>query len=174
MSIQNSTIKYTTTMPSNRARINADLVQKIQYKVPLNKTAKRPPPKPYLLPEFKPLYINDWDDYSLPNLPPNVNTHDLFNLFSLFFIDKIIDKLIEQTNKHTELYLSDEEAEHLCLQQLTCKQELYTYFAVHIYIGISIELCIKDYQKNLNIYSTEHIIKKYIGVIRFQQLNRHL
>ena len=39
-------------MPSNHARIDADLVQKTQYKIPPNKTVKNPPPKLWLLPEF--------------------------------------------------------------------------------------------------------------------------
>ena len=158
-------------MPSNRARINTDLIQKTQYKVPLNKIAKKPPPKPQLLPKFEPLYINDWDNYSLLNLPLNVNIPNPFKLFSLFFTDKIIDKLIEWINKYAELYLLDKEAEYLYLQQLICKQELYIYFIVQIYIGITIELYVKDYWKDLNIYSTKYIVKKYIGVIRFQQLN---
>ena len=55
---------------------------------------KTPPPKSWPLPEFKPIHINNWDDHSLLNLPSNVKTHDLFKLFSLFFIDEIIDKLI--------------------------------------------------------------------------------
>jgi len=82
-------------MPSNRARINIDLVQKTQYKVPPNKTAKTAPPKPWPLPEFKPLHINNWDNHGSPNLPPNVDTHNPFRLFSLFFMDEIMDKLIE-------------------------------------------------------------------------------
>ena len=40
-------------------------------------------------------------------------------------------------------------------------------------MGITIESCIKDYWKNLNTYGTEHIVKKYIGVVRFQQLARY-
>ena len=48
-------------------------------------------------------------------------------------------------NKHAELYLPEEETEHLRLWQPICKQELYTYFRVLIYIGITIELYIKDY-----------------------------
>jgi len=123
--------------------------------------------------KFEPLYINDWDDYGLPNLPSNVDTHDPFELFNLFFIDKIMDKLIEWTNKHAELYPPNKEKEHLCVWQLTCKQELWAYFAVLIYMGITIESCIKDYWKSLDAHSCEHIIKKYIGLKRFQQLNRH-
>ncbi|OCK87802.1 uncharacterized protein K441DRAFT_650618, partial [Cenococcum geophilum 1.58] len=39
-------------MSSNHARIDADLVQKTQYKIPPNKTAKKIPPKPWPLSEF--------------------------------------------------------------------------------------------------------------------------
>ena len=40
-------------------------------------------------------------------------------------------------------------------------------------MGITVELYIEDYWKNLNTHGTEHIVKKYIGVVRFQQLARH-
>jgi len=96
-------------MPSNHARIDADLVQKTQYKVPPNKMVKIPSPKPWPLPEFEPIHIDDWDDHGSLNLPSNVETHDPFKLFSLSFIDKIIDKLIKWTNKHVELYLLDKD-----------------------------------------------------------------
>ena len=160
-------------MPSNRAIIDTNLVQKTQYKVPLNKTAKTPPPKPQLLPEFEPLYITNWDNHGSPNLPPNINTHDPFKLFSLFFTDEIMDKLIEQINKYAELYLSDKDNEHPRLWQLIYKQELYAYLTVQIYIGITIESCIKDYWKDLTTYSTKHIVKRYMEIIQFQQLAHH-
>jgi hypothetical protein len=160
-------------MPSNRARIDADLVQKTQYKVPPNKTAKKPPPKPWPLPKFEPLHIDDWDDHGSPKLPSDVDIHNPFELFSLFFTDEIMDKLVAWTNKHAELYPPDKEKEHSRLWQPTCKQELYAYFAVLIYMGITIESAIKDYWKDLNTHGTEHIVKKYIGINRFQQLNRH-
>ena len=55
-------------MPSNRTRINADLVQKTQYNVPPNRIAKKPCPKPWPLPKSEPLHINDWDDHGSLNL----------------------------------------------------------------------------------------------------------
>jgi len=82
-------------MPRNHARLDADIVQKTWYNVPPNKTAKTPPPKPWPLPHFKPLYINNWDNHSSLNFPSDVNLHDPYKLFSLFFIDDIINKLIE-------------------------------------------------------------------------------
>ena len=152
-------------MPRNRARIDADLVQKTQYNVPPNKTAKTPPPKPWPLPHFEPLYIDNQDDHGSPNLPSDVDQHDPYELFSLFFTEDIINKLIEWTNKYIELYLLYKETEYACLQQLIYKEELYAYFNIFIYIGITIKLYIKDYWKDLNTYSTKHIIKKYILII---------
>ena len=163
--IQNSIINYITTMPSNRARIDIDLVQKTQYNVPLNKTAKTAPLKPQPLPKFKPFYIDNWDHYSSPNLPLNVDIYNSFRLFSLFFTDKIVDKLVKWINRYTKLYPLNKEKENLYIQQLIYRQELYAYFKVLIYIGLTIELAIKDYQKDLNIYSTKYIVKQYIGVI---------
>ena len=60
-------------MSSNRARIDVNLVQKTQYNVPPNKTAKIASPKPWRLPEFEPLHINNWDDHSSLNLPLDVD-----------------------------------------------------------------------------------------------------
>ena len=160
-------------MPSNRSKIDIDLVQPTQYNVRPNWIAKKPCPKPWPLPKFEPLYIDDWDDYGSPNLPPNVNTHDPFELFSLFFTDEIMDKLVEWTNEHAELYPPNEELEHPRAWQPTCKQELYAYFAVQIHMGITIESCIEDYWKDLTTHGSEHIVKKYIGLKRFQQLDRH-
>ena len=74
---------------------------------------------------------------------------------------------MEWTNKHAELYPSHEETEHTRLWQPTCKEELYAYFGVLIYMGITIELCIEDYWKDLDTYGTEHIVKKYILIVRF-------
>ena len=85
-------------MPANRARIDVGLVELIQYNVWPNQIAKKPRFKPQPLPKFEPPYINDWDDYRSPNLPPSVDVHDPFKLFKLFFIDKIMDKFVAQTN----------------------------------------------------------------------------
>ena len=125
------------------------------------------------MPEFEPLYINDWDDHGLLNLPYCVDLYNPFKLFNLFFIEEVIDKLVEWINKHAELYLLDKEIEYLRVWQPIYKEELYAYIGVLIYIGITIESCIKDYWRDLNTYGTEYIIKEYILVVRFQQLNRH-
>jgi len=57
-------------MLSNHASNDLDLVQPIQYIVLPNRTIKKPPLKPWPLPEFKPLTIDDFDNYGKLNLSP--------------------------------------------------------------------------------------------------------
>lgn len=52
----------------------------------------------YSLPLFKPLLINNSTPYRKPNLPPRLDDLDIFKIFRLFFIDKLIDLLIYYTN----------------------------------------------------------------------------
>jgi Transposase IS4 len=50
---------------------------------------------------------------------------------------------------------------------------LYAYFGVLIYMGITIESSIEDYWGDLEPAGAGHIVKNYIGLVRFQQLNRY-
>jgi len=90
-------------MPSNRTSDDIDLVQPTQYHVPPYRIAKKSPPKPWPLPDFVPLNIHDFDDHGTANLPPDIDLHNPLELFSQFFTDNIIDKLVEWTNEFTEL-----------------------------------------------------------------------
>ena len=98
-------------MPSNRTSNDIDPVQPTQYKVPPSRVAKKPPPKPWELPDFEPLRIGDFGDHGTPNLPPTLDRHDPFAIFSQFFTSEIIDKLVEWTNKYAELHPSNDAGE---------------------------------------------------------------
>jgi hypothetical protein len=60
-------------------------------------------------------------------------------------MDKIINKLAKWINKHVKLFPPDEEKKYLRLWTPTCKEKLYAYFSVLIYIGIIIKSTIEDY-----------------------------
>ena len=113
-------------MPSNRTSNNIDLVQLTQYKVLLNRVAKKPPPKPWELPDFEPLHIDDFDDHGTPNLPPTLDRHDPFAIFSQFFTSEIMDKLVGWTNKYAELHPSNDAGKKPRVRpwQPICKEEL--------------------------------------------------
>ena len=78
-------------------------------------------------------------------------------------------------NKYAELHPSNDAGEQLRarLWQPTCKEELWAYFGVLIYMGLTHELSIEDYWGSLDMTGSEHIVKKYISWTRFEQLNRY-
>ena len=78
-----------------------------------------------------------------------------------------MDELIEWINKYTELYPIEKEAEFTHKWKPTDRQELYTYFSMLIHMGITIESSIKDYWGNLELASAGHVVKNYIGLMRF-------
>ena len=65
---------------------------------------KKPPLKPWPMPSFKPYKIDNWHDYGQPNFLPGLNTSNAFAIFGLFFIEDIMDKLVEWTNEFAELH----------------------------------------------------------------------
>ena len=69
-------------MPSNCTSDDIDLVRPTKYHVPPHWIAKKPPPKPWPLPDFVPLNIHDFDDHGIVNLPPDVNLYNSFKLYS--------------------------------------------------------------------------------------------
>jgi len=79
-----------------------------------------------------------------------------------------MDKLAEWTNKYVELYPVEEETKFAHKWKPTDRQELYAYFGVLIQMGITIEFSIKDYWGDLKPAGAGHIVKNYIGLIRFQ------
>ena len=153
-------------MVRNYVSNNIDLVQPTKYPIPKGQIAKKPSPGPKPLPPFKPLLIYNTNEYRQPNLLPHINNKDPIQLFKLFQTDKVVNQLIEYTNRNIELYPPLEELGFLRVQRPTLRQELYVYLAVVIYIGLHIKSSIKDYQHKDFSYSIMHIIQKYIGVNR--------
>ena len=89
-------------MPSKRTSNDIDFVEPTQYNIQPNYIAKEPPPKPWPLPNFNSLHINDFHNHGKPNLPPNIKQSNPFAIFSQFFTNKIMDQLAEWTNIYIE------------------------------------------------------------------------
>ena len=164
-------------MPSKSTFLDPNIIQHTKYVVPPSRVAKKLPPKPWPLPKFNPFIIDNYNAHREPCLPPNTNTNNPIALFNLFYTNKIIDKLIEQTNAYTDEQqaLEDEDAPPTRRKWIpTFREELYTYFGVLIHIGLTAESAIKNYQGDLDEDGYSHIVKKYISKDRFQQLNRYI
>ena len=154
-------------MPSNRAFLNPNIVQPTKYIIPLTYIVKELPLEPQQLSKFKPFIIDNYNTYSKLILPPNTNINNLTALFNLFYINKIIDKLIEQINIYIDKQQSPKDKDKLLTryyrQLLISREELYIYFSILIYIGITIKLATKDYQSNLEEDSYSYMVKKNIS-----------
>jgi Transposase IS4 len=153
-----------------------DLVRPTQYNISKNKPAKKPPPKPWDLPKFEPLAIDDWWDHGEPNLPSNVNSGSPFELFSLFFTEEYMDKIVTWTNEFAELHRTPEEKQlkHRARPwKPTYRAELYAYLGILIHMGLHGEPMIEGYWKSLDPYGAEHKVKNVMGRERFEQLDRY-
>lgn len=87
-----------------------------------------------------------------------------------------MDKLVQWINNFAEAYLTPEEKApkgRPRLWQPIFREELYAYFGVLIHMGISTESSIEDYWGSLETHGSEYIVKKYISLVRFQQIDRY-
>ena len=64
---------------------------------------------PNPLPYFKPLPIYNKNTYSTPKLPHYINSGDPYQIFKLFWTDKLLDKLIKFINWNIKLHLMPKE-----------------------------------------------------------------
>ena len=81
-------------MPSTSSN-DLDFVRPTQYVVPPGKNAKTPAPKPWKLPPFNALHINDFHLSGASNLPLGVDNSDPLALFRLFFTDEMVENIAE-------------------------------------------------------------------------------
>ena len=58
------------------------------------------------LPNFNLVPINNNNTYRCLNILDYINISDPYIIFKLFFIDKLLDKLVEFINRNAELYLT--------------------------------------------------------------------
>ena len=99
-----SSIKYTTIIVHNYKSNDIDFVPYTQHPKYASQKSQNPPPEPWPLPDFEPLFIENENTYGKPNLPSNINNSDPLQLFKLFFTDEIMDQLIQYTNRNAELH----------------------------------------------------------------------
>ena len=93
--------------------------------------SKDPPPAPQSISNFKVREINNSLTYSQGNLLENVRLDNSYAIFSLFFDDFILEILVTNINKFTELN-SVLETPYARLQRPTTIAELRAYIEVYI------------------------------------------
>ena len=108
--------KSTTNMGRKRASNDIDFVEPPKYDVLPSWKAKKRPPEPWPLPNFKPLHINNPLKNSKAKLPNDVNLEDPYQIFKLIYTDELLEELTVYINKYIKLHSTKKKnIRRLCL-----------------------------------------------------------
>src|SRR5271156_5859699 len=171
--------------PMNKGRSNDhDFVPPTQYK-----SSRTKQPRPSLLsqleviPKFEPMELENTRGSS-----QNLHTIDSSNpedLFSLFFTDLVLDRIVRCTNLNAERVRVDPVTAraknirfHDSLNQLSWKpvtsSDILAYFGILIYMGIHVEPYINDYWNTGDEDRPIHqLVRKTMSRYRWKQINRY-
>ena len=170
--------------PMNKGRSNDhDFVPPTQYKP--SRTKNKPPGfSPLkLIPGFKAMDLNRTTSSS--QIPNTINSSSPEALFTLFFTESVIDRIIQYTNANAEKIRADPVASraqnirfHNSHNQLPWKpvtsSEILTYLGVLIYMGIYTTPNINDYwntnEKSGPVHSP---VRNSMGRERWKQIHRY-
>ena len=156
-----------------RNRVSDDLDHVIDAPTTTKKSSKNPPPKPKPLPPFTPMKISHLI-HGLGKLPIHVASTP-YNVFSLFFSDEILQKLVDYTNEYAMEHSSNEDKPYARKWYSTSLHELRAYIATYIYMGIHIESSVPDYWNRDTTKGPLHpLIYTHISLKRWQQIDRFL
>ena len=124
------------------------------------------------MPEFKSLPIKNGLLHGLDKLPQHVSRTS-YDIFSLFFIEEILQKLVNYTNEYgnsSEIDIEDKPYARTWFP--TTVKELRAYIATFIYMGLHTEACIEDFWNTKPTKAIHLPVSIHISLKRWQQINR--
>jgi len=104
-------------------------------------------------------------------LPKDASPDDPITLFTLYYTPEIIDWIVEKTNLYNR-YIKDDALPRARGKEWwpTCAGEIYTYFAIRIYMTINVQNEISDYW-DIKENTPKHDIVNRMSRDRFQELH---
>jgi hypothetical protein len=138
---------------------------------PTDKGTLRPKAKPLTKKGdiFYPMKLPDF--HHEIQLPEDVSPDDPITLFTMYYTPRIIDWIVEKTNSYDREF--DEDAGPYARGKdwyPTCPGEIYTYFAIRVYMTLYVQNEISDYWDTKD-YTPDHFITKKMRRDRFQELH---
>jgi Transposase IS4 len=125
--------------------------------------ASKPPTLiPSEIPEFEANYVKNRAGYSRYTGFPE------YQLFALFFTEKIVQTLVANTNSYAEFHRANDSPPILHSRQWvpTNTTEMRVYLNINLYFGLYQMAVREDYWRI-------HKLGKYMGLKRFEQLHRY-
>ena len=168
-----------TSNNMDRNRVPDDMNQVLQDPVDTSsKKSKKPPPKSWPPPRFKPLQLKNDPTYGKGQFPTDIPGTSACDVFSIFYIYAILQILTDNKNayaaKQISLKKEEEATPHLRQWYPTSANELKAWIGIIIYMGVHREPSTRDYWNTRTEHGPLHTtITSWLGLVRFEQLNRH-
>ncbi|KAF1973701.1 hypothetical protein BU23DRAFT_129080 [Bimuria novae-zelandiae CBS 107.79] len=123
-------------------------------------------------PQWRPLEINNPHTFGVANLPEGTDRGSPIALFDLFFDAEVMEQIAHFTN---------DRAAHAYPQlpsargwKPTSPGELYTYFAIVVYMAVHREPSLAEYWSRGHKNAPTHKLNDFMGCTRWHQLDRYL
>jgi hypothetical protein len=124
-------------------------------------------------PDWRPLRIVNPLTFGRAQLPEDVDKGSPIALFDLYFDAAILDRIAYHTNQHAEKLRAASPT--ACRGwKPTSPNELYTYFAIVIYMGLHREPSLAEYWEKGHRSAPTHKVNEHMAQKRWEQLDRYL
>lgn len=157
-----------------------DLVRRPEYtKLSTGTKCDRPPDTDPPPSDWQPLQVEIDSEYphGRSHLPPGVDDSSAIELFQLFFPDELLNELAFYTNSLAEEYYRKSRkttGESAREWKPACRQELYAYLGVLLYMALHHESSIDEYWKTSNDFLPDYPLRNYFSCNRFEEINRFI
>ncbi|KAF1974591.1 hypothetical protein BU23DRAFT_636219 [Bimuria novae-zelandiae CBS 107.79] len=108
--------------------------------------------------DWRPLRIDNPHVIGSPLLPEGVNKGSPIDLFNLFFNINVLDRIAHYTNQHASALRYGPQLPSTRSWKPTSPSELYTYFAIVVYMGLHVEPSLEEYWTRLHKNAPYHPI----------------
>jgi len=138
---------------------------------PTDKRTLRPNAKPLAKKGdvFYPMKLPDFD--AEIRLPEDASPDDPITLFTMYYTPEIIEWIVQKTNSY-DRYIKDDSLPRCRGNEWyqTCPGEIYTYFAIRVYMTLYIHNEISDYWDTRD-YTPDHGVTGKMCRDHFQELH---
>ncbi|KAF1980123.1 hypothetical protein BU23DRAFT_625144 [Bimuria novae-zelandiae CBS 107.79] len=150
-------------MPKRAAPLSND-PDFVRYTKYSKKLGKMPEMLSHPPPDWRPIDINNPHKHGMPRIPEGVDKASLIQLFDLFFDAEVLEMIAHHTNQHVEKLRNDApEQPYARGWKSTSRAELYTYFAIIVYMAIHREPSLDEYWSKLHKNAPTHKVNNFIA-----------
>jgi hypothetical protein len=121
------------------------------------------------------MHIKPMADRPKPNLPPDVNPSNPYDIFRLFFTQERLELIARHTNEYAALHRQQLKLKpHTRPWKDTTARELLAFIGIYIYMGLNPLHDVAAYWNTNRRRGVHDAVREAISLKRWQQLDRYL